>query len=202
MRFMLETNGYRVLTAGAPAEAIELFTEHHIDLVLADADHERLPMVGAKLLAQLKEIASYIPMILLGKPYAEENQIHAWDATLSKKGCGSRDLLDRIKVMSARKRGPRKGTPSPLKRQSRIQVDHDGSDHVAGVNWQPSRRKWASRPNVDAKDRRIEYFDNKADAVAALTKRACDPASGKLPKRESHSRFSGWEKPAAHGLTG
>jgi hypothetical protein len=148
-------------------------------------------------------------MILLWKIYDMANDGHAADAALSKKSVSARELLDRIKVMSARKRGPRKGTPSPLKGtpsplkgQSRIQVDHDGSDHVAGVNWQPSRRKWASRPNVDAKDRRIGYFDNKADAVAALTKRACDPAAGKLPKRESYSRFSGWKKPAAHGITG
>jgi CheY-like chemotaxis protein len=200
---MLETNGYRVLTAGAPAEAIETFTEYLVDLVIADyAMGELSPMGGNDLVARLKQVAPHIPMILLGKIYDMANEGHAADAALSKKSVSARELLDRIKVMSARKRGPRKGTPSPLKGQSRIQVDHDGSDHVAGVNWQPSRRKWASRPNVDAKDRRIGYFDNKADAVAALTKRACDPAAGKLPKRESYSRFSGWKKPAAHGLTG
>jgi len=37
-------------------------------------------------------------------------EMHAADALLSKKNCSSQELLDRIKVMSARKRGPRKGS--------------------------------------------------------------------------------------------
>ena len=37
-------------------------------------------------------------------------QIHAADALLAKKQCTPQDLLERIKTMSARKRGPRKGT--------------------------------------------------------------------------------------------
>jgi hypothetical protein len=36
-------------------------------------------------------------------------EIHAADALLAKKHCSSQELLERIKVMSARKRGPRKG---------------------------------------------------------------------------------------------
>jgi hypothetical protein len=37
-------------------------------------------------------------------------QIHsAADALLAKKNCSPQELLERIKVMSARKRGPRKG---------------------------------------------------------------------------------------------
>jgi glutamate dehydrogenase/leucine dehydrogenase len=36
--------------------------------------------------------------------------MHAADALLAKKNCSAHELLERIKVMSARKRGPRKGT--------------------------------------------------------------------------------------------
>jgi hypothetical protein len=36
--------------------------------------------------------------------------IHAADALLAKKNCSSQELLEKIKVMSARKRGPRKGS--------------------------------------------------------------------------------------------
>jgi len=36
--------------------------------------------------------------------------IHAADALLAKKNCTAQELLERIKVMSARKRGPRKGS--------------------------------------------------------------------------------------------
>jgi hypothetical protein len=36
--------------------------------------------------------------------------MHAADALLAKKNCTPQELLERIKIMSARKRGPRKGT--------------------------------------------------------------------------------------------
>jgi hypothetical protein len=37
-------------------------------------------------------------------------EMHTADAVLPKKNCTSQELLERIKVMSARKRGPRKGS--------------------------------------------------------------------------------------------
>jgi hypothetical protein len=48
-------------------------------------------------------------MILLGDPQKMAGDIHAADAVLAKKNCSPLELLERIKVMSARKRGPRKG---------------------------------------------------------------------------------------------
>ena len=52
---------------------------------------------------------SHVPMILLGDAQAMDGEIHAADAVLARKSCSSLELLERIKVMSARKRGPRKG---------------------------------------------------------------------------------------------
>jgi hypothetical protein len=49
-------------------------------------------------------------MILLGDPQKMGDQLHAADALLHKKTCAPQELLERIKVMSARKRGPRKGS--------------------------------------------------------------------------------------------
>ncbi len=48
-------------------------------------------------------------MILLGDAQAMSGEIHVADAVLARKNCSSQELLERIKVMSARKRGPRKG---------------------------------------------------------------------------------------------
>ncbi len=48
-------------------------------------------------------------MILLGDAQAMNGQIHTADAMLARKNCSTLELLERIKVMSARKRGPRKG---------------------------------------------------------------------------------------------
>jgi len=49
-------------------------------------------------------------MVLLGDPQKMGNDMHGADALLAKKNCSAQELLERIKVMSARKRGPRKGT--------------------------------------------------------------------------------------------
>jgi two-component system, OmpR family, response regulator CpxR len=105
--FMLSTNGYRVLAATTGQEAISLFAGTQVDLVLAD--YAMTPMSGGQLVSRLKQIAGHVPMILLGDPQAMSGQIHAADALLAKKQCSPQELLERIKVMSARKRGPRKG---------------------------------------------------------------------------------------------
>ena len=108
MSFMLNTNGYRVVPATNGQEAIELFAGNQVDLVLAD--YAMPQMNGNLLVNRLKQIASHVPMILLGDPQAMGGQIHVADALLAKKQCSPQELLERIKIMSARKRGPRKGT--------------------------------------------------------------------------------------------
>ena len=89
-------------------DAIGIFSETQVDLVLADFSMPQ--MSGSQLVDRLKRIAGHVPMILLGDPQRMSGEIHAADSLLSKKNCSSQELLERIKVMSARKRGPRKGT--------------------------------------------------------------------------------------------
>lgn len=108
LTFMLATNGYRVLAALNAQEAIALFSETTVDLVLSDFAMPQ--MNGDQLVGRLKQIASHVPMILLGDPQKMGGELHAADALLAKKNCSAQELLERIKVMSARKRGPRKGS--------------------------------------------------------------------------------------------
>ena len=108
LKFMLATNGYRVVSAANGKEAIGIFAETPVDLVLADFG---LPqMNGRELVERLKRIAAHVPMILLGDPLRMAGEMHSADALLPKKSCSPQELLERIKVMSARKRGPRKGS--------------------------------------------------------------------------------------------
>jgi len=108
LKFMLATNGYRVVSATNGQDAIGLFSENQVDLVLVD---QTMPqMNGCQLVERLKQIAAHVPMILLGDPQKMAGEMHAADALLAKKNCSSQELLERIKVMSARKRGPRKGS--------------------------------------------------------------------------------------------
>jgi CheY-like chemotaxis protein len=108
LKFMLETNGYRVVSATSGQEAIGIFAEIQADLVLADFAMPQ--MNGSQLVDRLKLIAGHVPMILLGDPQKMAGEMYAADALLAKKNCSPQELLERIKVMSARKRGPRKGT--------------------------------------------------------------------------------------------
>jgi CheY-like chemotaxis protein len=107
-KFMLETNGYRVLAATNGQEAIAIFaTAPQIDLVLADTTMPQ--MSGGQLVERLKRMRSYVPMMLLADGQAASAEIHVADAMVARKNCSTQELLERIKVMSARKRGPRKG---------------------------------------------------------------------------------------------
>ncbi|MGB8260502.1 MAG: response regulator [Terracidiphilus sp.] len=108
LKFMLITHGYRVVAATSAQEALALFSELQVDLVLAD--FEMPQMNGRQLVERLKAIAGHVPMILLGNPQRMAGEPHAADALFGKKTTSPHELLDRIKAMSARKRGPRKGT--------------------------------------------------------------------------------------------
>jgi two-component system, OmpR family, response regulator CpxR len=108
LKFMLATNGYRVVSANNGQEAIGIFADTAVDLVLSDFSMPQ--MNGDQLLRSLKQIAAHVPMILLGDPLKMGDQMHSADAVLAKKNCTPQELLDRIKIMSARKRGPRKGS--------------------------------------------------------------------------------------------
>lgn len=107
LSFMLSTNGYRVLAATGAPQAIELFAANPVDLVLADSSIAQSDSL--QLIARLKQSASHIPMVLLAEPQKLAGQIHAADAVFAKKSISTHELLERIKIMSARKRGPRKG---------------------------------------------------------------------------------------------
>jgi len=105
-KFLLETRGYRVHTAINGQDAISLFSSTQIDLVLTDLG---LPqMDGNQLIGHLKEISPEIPMILTSDTVRAGERPHRADAFLAKGCCSPADLIERIRVMSARKRGPRK----------------------------------------------------------------------------------------------
>ena len=108
LKFMLATNGYRVVSATNGQEAIGIFAGTAVDLVLTD--YAMPQMDGNQLVDRLKQIAPHVPMILLGDPQKMAGEMHVADALLAKKNCSPQELLERIKVMSARKRGPRKGS--------------------------------------------------------------------------------------------
>jgi len=109
-KFMLETRGYRVLTALNAEQAIELFQQGNVDLVLSDLIMPA--MDGNEMVHRMKALQPEVPMIIMsGSVKAYERASHA-DAFLPKGACSPVEVLERIRVMVARKRGPRKAVAS------------------------------------------------------------------------------------------
>ena len=107
-KFMLETRGYRVLTALDSERALELFREGGIDLVLSDLVMPR--MDGNELIRRMKELAPEVPAILISGSIKSMDRAYRADAFLPKGSSSPLEMLERIRMLVARKRGPKKAS--------------------------------------------------------------------------------------------
>ncbi len=108
-KFLLETRGYRVLAVGTAQEALEILENAlpgSIDLLLSDL---LMPVMdGNELVKRGKEMMPGLPaMLISGTVKQYERGIRA-DVFLPKGVCSPVELLERIRVLVARKRGPKK----------------------------------------------------------------------------------------------
>lgn len=105
-KLMLETRGYRVVAATNGASALEAFKQGGIDLVLTDLV---MPgMDGTELIEKIKAISPQTPAILFsGKIRVYERDTKA-DVFLPKGMYAPAELLERIRLLLVRKRGPKR----------------------------------------------------------------------------------------------
>lgn len=110
-KLMLETRGYRVITAIDGATALEAFEQGGIDLVLTDLI---MPgMDGTELIARIKKLSPQTPAILFsGKIRVYERDTQA-DVFLPKGMYAPAELLERIRLLLVRKRGPKRASMRP-----------------------------------------------------------------------------------------
>jgi CheY-like chemotaxis protein len=108
-KVLLETRGYRVITCSDPECAVERMKEGGIDLVLTDLMMPKLN--GAKLIDQLKAIAPDTPALLFSGSVNCCSDEHVADAWLPKGQFATLELLERIRVLLVRKRGPKRSVP-------------------------------------------------------------------------------------------
>jgi two-component system, OmpR family, response regulator CpxR len=111
-KIMLETRGYRVIVCSNAAAALEVFKKGGIDLVLTDLV---MPgMDGTELVAAVKAIAPEVPAILFsGKIRVYERETQA-DVFLPKGMYAPAELLERIRLLLVRKRGPKRAVRSVI----------------------------------------------------------------------------------------
>jgi|SRR5579859_1927411 len=125
-KLMLETRGYRVLACTNGQQALEAFKQGGVDLVLSDFQMPGLD--GAGLVQKIKEISASTPAILFsGKIRAYEQDTHA-DIFLPKGMYAPIELLERIRIMLVKKRGPKRlAAPAPVRLQAESKMIISGA---------------------------------------------------------------------------
>jgi len=105
-KVLLETRGYRVLAFNNGEQALEAFRGGNVDLVLTDL---MMPGVdGSRLIEEVKRLSPQTPAVLLsGRVKIYERETLA-DVFLPKGMYEPVDLLERIRMLLVRKRGPKR----------------------------------------------------------------------------------------------
>jgi two-component system, OmpR family, response regulator CpxR len=111
-KVMLETRGYRVIACSNAQEALQHFREGGVDLVLTDLV---MPGVdGTRLIDEVKSVSPETPTILFsGKIRIYDRDTRA-DVFLPKGMYAPAELLERIRVLLVRKRGPKRPVQRPV----------------------------------------------------------------------------------------
>jgi two-component system, OmpR family, response regulator CpxR len=110
-KVMLETRGYRVLACTNAQDALAHFKQGGVDLVLTDLVMPGLD--GSKLIEAVKEISPQTPAILVsGKVRMPLHDTHA-DVFFPKGMYAPVELLERIRLLLVRKRGPKRVQSKP-----------------------------------------------------------------------------------------
>jgi CheY-like chemotaxis protein len=116
--FLLETRGYRVLTAANAQQALEVIEQHvpgTLDLLITDLLLTGVD--GNELARRAKQLHPLLPTLIVSGTVHALDRALAADAFLPKGASSASELLERIRVLVARKRGPKKqippATPAP-----------------------------------------------------------------------------------------
>jgi two-component system response regulator CpxR len=107
-KFMLETRGYKVIVSHNGREALQAFDQGGVDLVLSDL---LMPdMDGAELVKRIKELSPETPAILFSGKIKMYDKDTSADIFLPKGSYAPAELLERIRLLLVKKRGPKKSS--------------------------------------------------------------------------------------------
>jgi two-component system, OmpR family, response regulator CpxR len=105
-KIMLETRGYRVASYAHAEEALQRFKQGGIDLVVTDMS---MPgMDGPELIAAVKDLSPQTPAILISSKARSYDHDSQADVFLARGMYAPADLLERIRLLLVRKRGPKR----------------------------------------------------------------------------------------------
>jgi len=119
-KILLETRGYRVVAVNNGDVALEVFRRGGIDLLLTDLVMPGLD--GSRLIEEVKMLSPQTPAVLIsGRVKIYERDTLA-DMFLPKGMYEPADLLEKIRLLLVRKRGPKRPVEFPIRPAARATV--------------------------------------------------------------------------------
>ena len=107
--FLLETRGYRVIALTDPHQALEVIANSlpgTLDLLLSDLIMPQ--MDGNELVRRAKDMHPQLPALIVSGTVTAYDRASRADVFLPKGACSPAELLERVRILVARKRGPKK----------------------------------------------------------------------------------------------
>jgi CheY-like chemotaxis protein len=120
-KIMLETRGYRVTAFTRGEDALVRFAAGGIDLVIADMAMPGLD--GPQLIAKIKDLSPQTPAILISSKVRIYDHDSRADVFLTKGMYLPADLLERVRQLLVRRRGPKR----PLQKPAAAMASHVGA---------------------------------------------------------------------------
>lgn len=117
-KLTLETRGYRVMTCHTVADAIGIFSLGAVDLVLSNMELPDAP--ATELVKRIKALAPEIPVVLVGAQKRTFPADAPVDLMLKKGAYAPSELLDQIRLLLVKRRGPRRAATPALAHHARI----------------------------------------------------------------------------------
>jgi DNA-binding response OmpR family regulator len=115
-RLTLETRGYRVITCSTAGEALMAISQSHVDLAMSSLD---LPdATASELLYGLRSFAPQLPVILLGDRRRGFHTDAPANLLLRKDSFAPAELLENIRLLLTKRRGPRRVEPQITRAQA------------------------------------------------------------------------------------
>jgi len=111
-KLTLETRGYRVLTCNSSAVAISLFKHCAVDLVLSSVELPDAP--ATELVKRIKALAPEIPVVLVSTHNRAFHTDAPVDLLLRKGTYAPAELLEHIRLLLVKRRGPRRVASSAI----------------------------------------------------------------------------------------
>ena len=109
--YLLTTRGYRVVCHQTSREALDYIEQSlpgSIDLLLCDLVMPQ--MDGNELVRRAKQLHPGLPSMIVSGTVTSFDRAICADAFLPKGACSAAEMIERIRILVARKRGPKKAS--------------------------------------------------------------------------------------------